>query len=149
VRLAHAERAADLPGRHSRQVPLPLLRRPVLLQQVGDDEVGVDDAGQAHPAAGELLDDERVGQQRLAQAAVLLRDHEAEDAHVGHAGDDVRRVLVLVLQFGRDGEHPLVDEGPHGVDDLALDVGETFGVLESSHDDEYQRRRSRSHRAAV
>jgi hypothetical protein len=38
----------------------------------------------AHPAARDLLDAQRVGQQGLAQAAVLLGDHQAEDPHLLH-----------------------------------------------------------------
>ena len=62
-----------------------LLRRAVLGEHVRDDEVGVDDAGDAHPAARDLLDDQRVGQQRLAEPAVLLGDRQPEQAHLLHA----------------------------------------------------------------
>ena len=70
----------------------------------------VDDAAHRHPAAGDLLDDQGVGEQRLAEAAVLLGDHQAEDPHLLHALDDLRRVLVLVLELGGDRQDLLVDE---------------------------------------
>ena len=54
-----------------------------------------------HPAAGDLLDHQRVGQQRLAQAAVLLGDHQAEQAHLLHLLDDRLGELVLVLELER------------------------------------------------
>ena len=134
ARLAHAERAADLAGRHARQVLLLLLFGAVLQEHVGDDEVGVDDARHAHPAAGDLLDAQRVGEQGLPQAAVLLGDHQAEDPHVLHALDDLRRVLVRVLELRRDRQDLLLDELPDELDELALLLGQTLGALQSRHD---------------
>src|SRR5439155_7426405 len=93
----------------------------------------VDDPGNAHPAPGDLLDDERVGQQRLAEAAVLLRDHEAEQAHLLHPVDDRLRELVLVLEICRVWEDLLVHEGMDGREDLLLDLGESRGLGEAGH----------------
>ena len=73
----------------------------------------VDDAGHRHPAAGDLLDDERVGEQRLAEAAVLLADREPEQAHLLHALDDRLGELVLVLEVGRVRDDLLVHERLH------------------------------------
>ena len=98
--LGHREGAAHLAGRHLGQVLLLLLVGAVLHQHVGHDEVGVDDAGHAHPAAGDLLDHERVGQQRLAQAVVLLGDHQSEEAELLEPLDDLGGVLVRVLELG-------------------------------------------------
>jgi hypothetical protein len=69
---------------------------------VGDDEVGVDDARHRHPAAGDLLHDQGVGEQRLAEAAVLLRDGQPEQAELLHPRDDLGGILVPVLKLGRD-----------------------------------------------
>ena len=66
--------------------------------------------GDAHPAAGDLLDAQRVGQQRLAEAAVLLGDHQPEDAELLEALDDLGGVLVGVLELGRDRDDLLLDE---------------------------------------
>ena len=110
-----------------------LLRRPVLLDHVRHDEVRVDHAGDRHPAARDLLDDERVRKQRLAQPAVLLGDRQAEQAHFLHALDDRLRELVLVLEFGRVRQDYLVHECLDRRDDLGLDVGETGGLSKSSH----------------
>ena len=129
--LGHRERAAHLAGGHLRQQPRLLLGRAVLRDQVRHDEVGVDDAGDRHPAAGELLHHQRVGQQRLAQPAVLLGDGEPEQAHLAHAVDDVGRVLVGVLQPLRVRDDLLVDEGAHGGEDVALHLGQTGRLGES------------------
>ena len=93
----------------------------------------VDDAAHRHPAAGDLLDDQRVGEQRLAEAAVLLGDHQAEDPHLLHALDDLRRVLVLVLELGGDRQDLLVDELADELDELVLLLGEAVRGLESGH----------------
>jgi hypothetical protein len=105
----------------------------VLQEHVGEDEVGVDDAADAHPASGDLLGAEGIGQQRLAQAAVLLRDHQPEDAHLLHALDDCRGVLVLVLELRGDGQDLLLDELPDQREQVGLVLGETVGLLQSCH----------------
>ena len=91
------------------------------------------DARDAHPAAGDLLDDERVGQQRLAQAAVLLGDHQPEDAELLEPLDDLGGVLVRVLELGGDRQDLLVHERADGLEDLGLDVGEALGLAEATH----------------
>ena len=84
--------------------------------------------------AGQFLDAQRVRQQRLTEPAVLLRDHQAEQAHVFHLIDDGLRVGVRVLELlGRGNDLP-VDELPHGGDDFALHLGEAGGLGETSHD---------------
>ncbi|CAB4735489.1 unannotated protein [freshwater metagenome] len=93
----------------------------------------VDDAAHAHPAARDLLDDEGIGEERLAEAAELLGDHEPEYAELLEAVDDGLRVLVAVLELGRDREDLLVDERADGVQDLGLDVGESFCLGELRH----------------
>ena len=133
ARLRHREGTADLPGRHPRQVPLLLLLRAVLKDHVRDDEVGVDDAADRHPAARDLLDAQGVGQQGLPQATVLLGDHQPEDPHLLHALDDLRRVLVPVLELVGHRDDLLLDELAHELDELALLLREAFGLLESGH----------------
>ena len=131
--LGHRERPAHLAGRHPRQVALLLLLGAVLEDQVGHDEVRVDDAAHRHPAPRDLLDDQGVGEQRLPEPAVLLGDHQAEDPHLLHALDDVGRVLVLVLELGRHRDDLLVDELAHELDQLVLLLGEAVRGLESGH----------------
>ncbi len=133
VGLGHGERAADLAGRHPRQERRLLLGGAVLPDHVGHDEVGVDDAGDAHPAARDLLDHERVGQQRLAKTAVVLGNHQAEQAHLAHARDDVGRVLVGVLERLRVRDDLPVHELPDRGQDLLLDVGQSGGLRETGH----------------
>ena len=133
VRLAHRERTADLAGRHPGQEVLLLLVGAVLADHVRDDEVGVDHAADAHPAAGDLLDDQGVRQQRLAETAVLLRDHEAEQPHLLHPFDDRVRELVLVLEIGGVRQDLLVHEGPHGRQDFLLDVAQSVRLCQAAH----------------
>jgi hypothetical protein len=80
-----------------------------------------------------LIDNQRVGQQRLAEPAVLLTDREAEQPHLLHAVDDRVGELVLVLEFRRVRQDLLVDEVLDGADDLELDVGESGGLGEAGH----------------
>ena len=96
--------------------------------------MGVDDAGDAHPAPGDLLDRQRVGQQRLTETAVLLGDHQAEQPELLEALDDLGRVLVGVLELLGDRDDLLVDELPHRLEDLGLVLGEAVGLAEASHD---------------
>ena len=69
---------------------------------------------------------------------MLLADREAEDAHLLETLDDLRGVLVLVLELGGDGEHLVVDEPPHGREDLTLVVCQTLGALQAAHEVEYR-----------
>src|SRR4028119_2359442 len=110
ARLGHGERATHLTGGHPREEVLLLRLRAVLADHVGDDEVGVDDTRDAHPAAGDLLDHQRVGQQRLPETAVLLGDHQPADAELLEPLDDLGRVLVGVLEALRVGDDLLVHE---------------------------------------
>ena len=54
-----------------------------------------DDAGHAHPGPRQLLGDEHVLEQAEAEAAVLLVDHDAEEAHLAHLGHEVVGHLAL------------------------------------------------------
>src|SRR3954463_67167 len=131
--LRHGEGAAHLAGGHPRQEALLLLLGAVLDDHVGDDEVGVDDAGDAHPAAGDLLHHQRVGQQRLAEAAVLLGNGEPEDPELLEPVDDLLRIDVAVLELLRLRDDLLVDEAPDRRQDLLLDVGQVRGLCKAGH----------------
>ena len=133
ARLGHGKRAAHLAGRHLGQEVVFLLLGAVLADHVGDDEVGVDDAGDRHPAAGDLLHHQRVGQQRLAQAAVLLGNGQPEQAELLHPLHDLGRVLVLVLKLAGDRDDLLVDELPHRGQDVPLNISQAFGLREAFH----------------
>jgi hypothetical protein len=95
--------------------------------------VRVDDAGDRHPAAGEFLHHEGVGEQRLAEPTELLGDGETEQAHLAHALDDVGRVLVGVLQPLGVRDDLLLREIAHGGEDVALHLGQTGRLGEPSH----------------
>ena len=122
--LGQREGGADLAGRHARQVLLLLLVGAELHQQVGADEVRVDDAGDRDPAARELLDDHRVGRQVEAQPAVLLGDRDPEQAELLHLLDDRLGELVLVVVVLGVREDLLVRELADHLGDRLLLVGE-------------------------
>ena len=65
--------------------------------------MGVHDAGEAHPAVGQFLNDADVGQQVQAQAAVLLGDGDAEEAERAHLLDDGLGEGVGALEIGGNG----------------------------------------------
>ena len=92
--LGEAEGGADLAGGHPWQVLLLLLVGAELHEQVGADEVGVDDARDRDPAARELLDDHHVGRQIEAHAPVLLGDGHPEQPELLHLLDDRLGELV-------------------------------------------------------
>ena len=127
------ERAPHLTGRHPREVLLLLLRRAVLQEHVGHDEVGVDHPRHAHPPAGDLLDHQRVRQQRLAEPAELLGDRQPEHAELLEPLDDLGRVLVGVLELLGHRDDLLVHELPDGLQDLGLVLGEAIGLAEAGH----------------
>ncbi len=133
ARLRHGEGTAHLAGRHLGQEVVLLLWRAVLADHVSHDEVGVDDARHRHPAAGELLYHQRVGEQRLAEAAVLFGDGQPEQAELLHPLDDLGGILVLMLKLGGDREDLLVGEVPDRGEDVPLDVGQAFGLGEAFH----------------
>ena len=121
--LRERERAANLARRHLRQVLLLLLVGAELHQQVGADEVRVDDARDRDPAARELLDDHRVGRQVEAHPAVLLGDRDPEQPELLHLLDDRLGELVLVVVLLGVRDDLLVDELADHLDDRLLLVG--------------------------
>ena len=120
LRLAEREGGAELAGGHLRQVLLALLVGAVLHQQVGADEVRVDDAADRDPAAAELLDDHHVGREVEPHPAVLLGNRHPEEPELLHLLDDLLREGVLVIEVLGVGEDLLVCELAHHVADRAL-----------------------------
>ena len=121
VGLREGEGAAAFPAGHVRQ-PAALL----LLVAVGEDQggghgVGVHDAGQAHPAVGELLDHADVGQEVEPEPSVRLGDGDAEEAEVAHLLDDPGGEGVGPLELGGDGDDLASDERADRPDDLGPD----------------------------
>ena len=127
VRLAHREAAVEFTGRHARQEALALFVGAELLDQEADDEVGVDDAGDRHPAPGDLLAHHRVGRVVETGAAVRLGHREAEEPELLHLRDDPLGVGVVVLQVVRDRDDLPLDEIADHADDLALLGGHIDG----------------------
>ena len=118
VGLREGQRPAALARRQRGEPALLLLLGPVRHDQRGRHGVRVDDAGQAHPAVRQLLDDPDVGQQVEAQASVRLRDGDAEQPEVAHLRHDLGGVTVGVLQFRGDGDDLTPHEGADRCDDL-------------------------------
>ena len=90
--------------------------------------MGVDDPGDADPAARELLDDHRVGRQVEPHPAVLLGDRHPEQAELLHLLDDRLREAVLVVVVLGVRDDLLVGELADHLADRALLVG-LLGVL--------------------
>ena len=68
----------------------------------------------------DLLAGERLGDEVEPGAAVFLRDHDPEDAELGHALDQLEVEPVVDVVLDGDGKDALVDERPHGFLDQAL-----------------------------
>ena len=121
VRLGHRVGEVELAGGHAREVAAPAAPpsrgRP---DHPGGDEVRVEHAGKAHPAARELHLDAGVRREVETEAAVLLRDRDAKEAELLHRLDERRRVLVGVLELRGDRHDLSLDELPDGRDDLPL-----------------------------
>ena len=117
MRLGHRVGEAQLARRHPRQVALPLLVRAVGPDHPRRDEVRVQNAGEGHPAARQLDLDQHVGEQVEPEAAVLLRDGHAEQAHPLHVLDQRLGVLVGVLVVGGDRVDLALDPLADGGDD--------------------------------
>src|SRR5690606_10682949 len=76
--------------------------------------------GDAHPAAGDLLEDQSEGDRVEIQPAVLFGDRDPEEAHVRHALDDFRRVAAALLPLPRYGDDFAVDKGAQRRSEFAL-----------------------------
>ena len=90
--------------------------------------MGVDDSGDADPAAGELLDDHRVGGQVQPHPPVLLGDRDPEQAQLLHLLHDRVGEAVLVVVVLGVGDDLLVGELADHLADRALLVGEVLGL---------------------
>jgi hypothetical protein len=77
-------------------------------------------AGQAHPAAGQLLGDQCEARARDAEPAVLRWDHRAVDAEALHRLDQRLGVGVVVLELPDDRPHTALDPVVDDRDDVAL-----------------------------
>src|SRR6478735_5862566 len=80
-----------------------------------------------------LLHAQRVGEQRLAEAAVLLGDHQAEQPNFLHRINDCLRVGVGMLELLRGRDDLFVDELAYRRDDFGLELGEPERLCESRH----------------
>src|ERR1700686_5507225 len=82
--------------------------------------MGAQDPGETHPAAGELLEDDRERGVVDLVAPVLVRDIEPEQPESFHRFDEPVRILVAVLHPRSDRNHLAIDEFPDGLCDGSL-----------------------------
>ena len=117
-------RGPHLAARHARQVLLFLFLVAVQRDQLRHHGVPAHRAGQAHPAAGQLLGHLYVAGHRHRRTAVFLRHGKTEDPDPLHLLDPRFRVRVCVLDFAHSGLDVAVDEGPHRIDQHRLFIVE-------------------------
>ena len=120
VGLGEADAGAALAGGQVGQVLLLLLLGAVHGDHPAGQRVAAEDAGDAHPAAGDLLEHQGEGDRVEVEAAVLLGDGDAEQAHVGHALDDLGGVATGLLPLTGDRDDLVVDEVAEQRTELAL-----------------------------
>ena len=123
VGFGDAEGCAFRAVSHGGEETLLLLLGAGLLDHVGDEQMGVQHAGEAHPAFGQLLDEEGVRFRACAASAVLLRNGRTEEAEFPHLSDEVGGVFVREFQSAGDWKHLPVDEVPDGGDEGELVFG--------------------------
>ena len=119
VGLGEREAAAFFAARHRGQEIFFLRVGAVIGDDVGHDQMAVDDAGEGHPAARQFFHDAGVGEEVEAEAAVFGGDGGAEEAELAHGGDHRVRVLVAMFEGGGVGDNVAIDEAADGGDDFA------------------------------
>src|ERR1700732_4268 len=82
--------------------------------------MGAQNPGETHPAAGELLEDDREGGVVDLVTPVLVRGIEPEQPEGFHRLDESVRILVAVLHPRSDRTHLAIDECPDGLCDESL-----------------------------
>ena len=109
--LGQAVRAEDLAGGHRDEEALLLFRRSGQVDRpAAEARVGGDDQPERAPDAADLLDRDRVGEGVEAGAALVLRDRDAQPAHLAEASDDLDREAALALVLVDDGRDLLDHE---------------------------------------
>ncbi len=110
VGFGEAEPPAGLAAGEAGQQAPPLLLGAVLEHDQGGHGVAVDDPGQGHEPAAQLLDDAGVGGHVEAEAAVLRGHQGPEQPEPLHPLHHLARIAVVVLQRGREAAHVVVHE---------------------------------------
>ena len=106
----------------------------LLVGAVGEDRqragAGVHGERHAHAGvgAGELLEDEHVGEEVGAGAAVLVGHADAHQPELAELGEDLLGEAVLAVPLGGARGDDLVGEAPGQLADLALLVGQLVAV---------------------
>ena len=93
-----------------------MLLAAVQADQGGRDHVGVEHAGERHPARRQLLDDPGVGDHVQTQAAVGLRDERPEQTEVGQLVHQLVGIGVGVVELGGSRHHVPAHEAADGLD---------------------------------
>ena len=137
VGLGDCEAALLLARGEAGEKAILLLLGAVLVDDPAVDHVGVDDAGETHPAARNLLDHGRVGLEREPESSVRLGEGDPEDAHLAHVCVDLGGELARVLQLGGVGDDLFVDPAPHVARDfhagLAVSRDDLSDIRHTSH----------------
>jgi hypothetical protein len=130
----------------------------VLLLLVAPEGVDrIHDQGALHRGEGsdpavaplQLLHDEAVGDVIEPGAAILLRQVGAEQAQLGHAGNQLFGELPFYICVADDGNQVLVHPGSHGVADSSLLLGEEGVKVEEVDPGELGCAGRRRHRCLV
>ena len=129
VGLAQRVGAADLARRHPWEQPVLLGIGAERLDQEAPHEVRVQEAADAHPAVGQLLDDLGVGQDVEPEPAVLRGHGDAEQPELLHPLDELDGVLVVGVVAAGVGDDLLVAELSHDRQQLLADLGVLVGRI--------------------
>ncbi len=89
-----------------------------------DADIGAEGGAEGGRGAAELERDPHLLGHGQAEAAIFLRDGEAEQPHLPHLGDDLGRHLVLPVDPLLERTKPLADEAADGGEEQV----EGFGV---------------------
>src|SRR5271167_1326254 len=98
MRLGERKTSTLLAGRHCRQKTGSLLVAAMIGDDMGHNQMAVDDAGETHPSARQLRHQMGITDEAEAKAAVSLWDSGAEQAEVLHFGDQPMRIFVVMFQ---------------------------------------------------
>jgi hypothetical protein len=110
VRLGETEPAARVARGEARQETAALVVGTVMQHDERGHGVAVDDPGQRHPAATDLLDHPRVDAHAQAESAVLRGHERAEEAELAHPRHQCVGILIGVLEGQGDRDHLGIDE---------------------------------------
>ncbi len=96
-------------------------------QDIAQDQVSADHAGEAQPSARKLDEDAREGDVVDLGPAELFGDVQSEQPHLGHLVGEGVGILAAMLHFAGNGNHFTIDEFADGAQNEALLFGDRLG----------------------